>query len=120
GGARARARPRRRGAGLLAGEDRERSERGDEAPDGDRVRAPRPDLHRRPLRPELPPHPGARLELRLLVGLGLDRRYVDPADPLLPLEEVDLARTSRPLALPDERELVGHSAMRAQPELGLE
>ena len=108
--ARARASSRRatrssRRARLPPGEDRERPERGDEAPDGDRVAAARPDLHRRPLRPELPPHPGARLELRLLVVVGPDHRDDDRAARVLPLEALAVerrigARATRPARMP--------------------
>ena len=84
------ARLARRHPRLPAGEDRERPERGDEAADGDRVAAAPPDVHRRPLRPELPPHARARLVVRVLVVVGLDHRHDDRAARLLPLEEVDL------------------------------
>ena len=64
------ARPARERPRLPAGEDRERPERGDEEADRDRVAAARADLHRRRLRPELRPHPGAALALRLRVVAG--------------------------------------------------
>src|SRR4029079_9030214 len=55
-----------------------------------RLRPAAADVHRRPVRPELPPHPGARVGLWLLVGLGLDRRDDDRAARVLPLEALGL------------------------------
>src|SRR4029077_890631 len=52
----------------------------------------RPDLHRRALRTEFPPHPGAQVGLRLLVELGLDHLHDDPPARLLPLARRDRRR----------------------------
>src|SRR5205085_1004210 len=83
-------------ARLQPGEDRERSERGRQAADGDRFDPPRADVHRRALRAELPPHPRARLELRLLVELGLDRLHDHPPTRVLPLAGLDRRRPYAP------------------------
>src|SRR5205085_1619964 len=83
-------------ARLPPGEDRERPERGDEAPDRDRVGAAPPDLHRRAVRAELRPHARAALALGLLrLVVGLDRRHDDRPDRLLQVEEVDLGAHGR-------------------------
>ena len=75
---RARPRPRRRRARLPPGEDRERPERGDEAADRDRVDPARPDLHRRPLRPELPASlPELHWQFGYVLVVGSDRRHDD-------------------------------------------
>jgi Mg2+ and Co2+ transporter CorA len=79
----------------LQGEDRERSERGHEAADGDRVCVAPADVHRRPVRPELPPPlPGARLAVGICVVVGPDRRNNAPPARVLPLEEVALRAMS--------------------------
>ena len=61
---------------------------------------PRPDLHRRPLRPELPPHARSSVGLRLLVVVGLDRRHDDHPARVLPLEGLDRRRPARAAAMP--------------------
>jgi magnesium transporter len=53
-------------------------------------------VHRRPLRPELPPHPGAALGLRLLVELGPDHRDDDRAARDLPRDGLDRRRADEP------------------------
>src|SRR5262249_20352917 len=80
------------------GQDRERPERGDEAADGDRVAAARPHVHRRPLRPELRPHPRAEMALGLLVVVGPDRRHDDRPAHLLPFQALALSARKPPLA----------------------
>ena len=78
---------------LPAVQDRERSERGDEEADGDRVGAPPPHVHRRSLRAELrTPFPGARLAMGLRLVLGPDRRDHDRAARLLQAARLDLAQ----------------------------
>src|SRR5262249_28207948 len=76
-------------ARLQPGEDRQRSEQGGQAADGDRLGPARADLHRRALRAELPPHPRACLGIRLLVELGLDHLHDRPAACVLPVARLD-------------------------------
>ncbi len=79
---------------VAAGQDRERPERGHEEADDDRLAPAPPDVHRRPLRPELPqPFPGTRVAVGLRVVVGTDRPHDPRAARLLPLEEVDLVAT---------------------------
>src|SRR5439155_23287840 len=89
-------RPARQRPRLPPGQDRERPERGHQGADGDRLGAASTDLHRRALRPELQAHPGARLELRLLVELGPDRANHGCAARLLPVARLDRRRAARP------------------------
>src|SRR5205823_4136052 len=80
-----------------------------------RLRAPPPHLHRRPLRPELPPYPRAALELRVLVGLGLDpRNDGDPARvlPLARLGRRRSARAAEAAAAPHARPAAAETAAR--------
>ena len=83
----ARGRPR-----LPARHDRKRPERSRQATHRGRLSAARADVHRRPLRPELPPHARAALDVGLLVVVGLDHRHDDRAARVLPLEALDLTR----------------------------
>ncbi len=70
---------------------RERPERGDEDADRDCVTAPTPDVHRRPVRPELPaPLPGDPLAAGVPVVMGADRGDDVPPALVLPAEALDL------------------------------
>jgi magnesium transporter len=61
-------------------------------PDSHRVRLAAPHPHRGLVRPELHPHAGAALEVRLLLLDGADRRDDPVAALVLPPQALDLAR----------------------------
>ena len=71
-------------------QDRPGAERDRQEAHRDGLAGPRPDLHRRRLRPELRPLPRAPLALRLRALVGGDRADDPRPARLLPLEEVDL------------------------------
>jgi CorA-like Mg2+ transporter protein len=92
------ARPARRGPRLPPGGDREQPERGHEAPDRRRVRGPRPDVHRRSVRPELQAHPRARVGRRVSVVVGSHRRHDRLPALVLPAQTLDLSLGTDPAA----------------------